>query len=144
MPVASRHVLADEAATTALGARIAAALRPGDVVALSGGLGAGKSALARAIIRTRAGEPDLEVPSPSFALVQPYELGSGRLLHADLFRLADESEIGELGLLDDPDAIVLVEWPERAPRLFAEADIAIELDIPHTGGRVATITGRDF
>src|SRR5690554_1580879 len=82
-------------------------LTPGDIVALNGDLGAGKSALARAIIRSLATDPALDVPSPSFALVQPYDTPRGPVLHADLYRLADASEADELGLLDTPDAIIL-------------------------------------
>lgn len=133
--------LPDDAATADLGARLAATLKPGDLVLLSGGLGAGKSALARAIVRTLAGDPDMDVPSPTFALVQPYESPTGPILHADLYRLASEREIGELGLLDR-DAIVLVEWPERAPPLFDRATLRIELTIPRGGGRDAVIEVR--
>ena len=135
--------LPDDDATAALGARLAAALRPGDLVLLAGGLGAGKTALARAIIRTLMRDPGLDVPSPSFALVQPYESPSGPILHADLYRLADARETDELGLFDRPDAIVLVEWAERAPALAAGAAASIELTLPRRGGRDATIVFRD-
>ena len=133
--------LADESATAALGARLAAGLKPGDLVLLEGGLGAGKTALARAIIRTLMADETLDVPSPSFALVQPYETAAGPVLHADLYRLASERETGELGLFDRPEAIVLIEWPERAPGLAARATLRIDLSIPADGkGRVAEIT----
>lgn len=135
--------LADDAATADLGCRLAAVLRPGDVVLLSGGLGVGKSALARATIRALMDDEALDVPSPSFALVQPYDAPAGSVLHADLYRLADEREIDELGLLDDPDAITLVEWPERAPALAARAGIRIALGIPAGGGRTADIEFAD-
>ena len=135
-----RIFLDDDAATAALGARLAAGLQPGDLVLLSGGLGAGKSALARAMIRTLTGEPELDVPSPSFALVQPYEAGGRPLLHADLYRLREAREMDELGLFDRADAIVLVEWPERAPELGARATLTVTLSIPADGrGRVAEI-----
>lgn len=130
--------LADDAATADLGRRLAANLRPGDLVLLRGDLGAGKSALARAIIRTLLADAEAEVPSPSFALVQPYQSAAGPVLHADLYRLNGEAEIDELGL-DQPDAIVLVEWPERAPSLAARATLSIDLAIPKGGGRDATI-----
>ncbi|MDP1730647.1 MAG: tRNA (adenosine(37)-N6)-threonylcarbamoyltransferase complex ATPase subunit type 1 TsaE [Devosia sp.] len=136
--------LPDDAATAALGRRLAAALRPGDLVLLSGDLGAGKTALARSVIRTLAGDQDLDVPSPSFALVQPYETGGNSVLHADLYRLASEREIDELGLFDRSDAVVLVEWPERAPGLRGKADLVVEIVIPKGGeGRSVTIEARD-
>lgn len=135
-----RIFLSDDEATAALGARLAAALKPGDLVLLSGGLGAGKTALARTIIRTLVGDPRLDVPSPSFALVQPYEAAGKPVLHADLYRLREEREIDELGLFDRADAIVLVEWPERAPELFPRAAVSVTLSIPADGrGRVAEI-----
>jgi tRNA threonylcarbamoyl adenosine modification protein YjeE len=136
-----RIFLADDAATAALGAELAAQLQPGAVVLLSGGLGAGKTALARSIVRTLVGDPAIDVPSPSFALVQPYEASGAPLLHADLYRLRSEREIDELGLFDRTDAIVLVEWPERAPELMQLATMQVALSVPADGiGRVAEIT----
>lgn len=126
--------LADDAATAAFGTRLASVLVPGDIVLLDGDLGAGKTAMARAIIRSLCRDPDLDVPSPSFALVQPYECEGQTILHADLYRLAGESEIEELGLFDDPDAIVLIEWPDRAPRLRKLATIVLQLAVG-TGGK---------
>jgi tRNA threonylcarbamoyl adenosine modification protein YjeE len=136
-----RLFLADDAATAALGAALARDLRAGDLVLLEGGLGAGKTALARALIRTLLDDPLLDVPSPSFALVQPYE-GTGHLvLHADLYRIRDRREVDELGLFDRPEAIVLVEWPERDHDLPSRPAIKIALTIPADGhGRVAEIT----
>lgn len=135
-----RIFLADDEATAALGQRLAARLVPGDLVLLKGGLGAGKTALARSLIRALAGDPTLDVPSPSFALVQPYEAGGRAVLHADLYRLASARDIDELGLCERPDAIVVVEWPERAPELFARAAMTVTLSIPADGvGRVAEI-----
>ena len=110
------------------------------LVLRDGDLGAGKTALARAMIRTLVGDARLDVPSPSFALVQPYEAKGRPLLHADLYRLREAHEIDELGLFDRPDAIVLVEWPERAPELSARATLRVSLAIPQDGGgRVAEI-----
>ena len=135
---------ADDDATAALGRRVAAALRPGDLVLLEGDLGAGKTALARAIIRTLLADPDLDVPSPSFALVQPYDGNGLSVLHADLYRLASEREIDELGLFDRPATIVLVEWPERAPSLADRADLRVQLSIPAGGeGRLAELWFKD-
>jgi tRNA threonylcarbamoyladenosine biosynthesis protein TsaE len=136
-----RIFLADDAATAALGAQLAAELKPGALVLLSGGLGAGKTALARSIVRTLVGDPAMDVPSPSFALVQPYEANGAPLLHADLYRLRDAREIDELGLFDRTDAIVLVEWPERAPEIAGLATMAVALSVPSDGnGRVAAVT----
>lgn len=133
--------LADDDATAALGARLAATLMPGDLVLLEGRLGAGKTALARAMIRTLAKDPALDVPSPSFALVQPYDANGQSVLHADLYRLASERELDELGLIDGGPTIVLVEWPERSPGLASRASIRIALSIPKDGkGRLAEVT----
>lgn len=135
--------LVDDAATAALGAELAAGLKPGDLVLLNGDLGAGKTALARAIIRALAGDAELEVPSPTFALVQPYDTPTAPVLHADLYRLGDAGEMEELGLLDNPDAIVLVEWSERAPTLAAAANLAVTLTIPPGGeGRMVRLERR--
>ncbi|MBO9590217.1 tRNA (adenosine(37)-N6)-threonylcarbamoyltransferase complex ATPase subunit type 1 TsaE [Devosia sp.] len=125
--------LADDAATLAFGQELADMLRPGDIVSLEGELGAGKSALARATIRALAGDPELEVPSPTFALVQPYETPRGPVLHADLYRLGDAAEADELGLLDNAGAFVLVEWAERAAHVADAANIVIALAIPPGG-----------
>ena len=137
------RLLADDAATAALGAELAATLRPGDLVILTGDLGSGKTALARAIIRNLAGDPMLEVPSPTFALVQPYDTPDGPVLHADLYRLGDPREVEELGLLDNPNAIVLVEWAERSPEIVAAASLVVALVIPPGGdGRLVSVTRR--
>ncbi len=137
--------LADDDATAALGARLADALVPGDLVALRGDLGAGKTALARAIVRRLAGERDLEVPSPTFSLVQPYTTRDGRpVLHADLYRLASEAEADELGLFDRSDGIVLVEWAERAPGLLEAASVTVELAMGPGGvGRTCLVSFAD-
>lgn len=106
--------LADEAATLSLGEDIAAMVRVGDVLALKGDLGMGKTTLARAIIRALAGDPALEVPSPTFTLVQAYATRVP-VQHFDLYRLTSPDELGELGFSEAVrDGIVLVEWPERA------------------------------
>lgn len=135
--------LADESRTQALGRDLAHILPPGTIVGLTGDLGVGKSTLARALIRGIMADPDLEVPSPSFSLVQPYERAGRRVLHADLYRLADASEIDELGLFDDADAILLVEWPERAPDLLAKADLVVALVITPEAARSAEIFRRN-
>ena len=105
--------LPDLAAMEALGARIARAMRPGDVVALSGPLGAGKTTLARAILRA-AGHAG-EVPSPTFTLIELYDALDPPVAHADFYRLEDPGEAAELGLEDYREGAVLIaEWPERA------------------------------
>ncbi|MGI8525309.1 MAG: tRNA (adenosine(37)-N6)-threonylcarbamoyltransferase complex ATPase subunit type 1 TsaE [Pseudolabrys sp.] len=107
--------LSDEQATHKLVVDIAAALLPGDLIALSGDLGAGKTTFARALIRHLAGDAATEVPSPSFTLMQFYELPRFAVAHADLFRLSGPTELAELGFDDIPEnALVLVEWPDRA------------------------------
>ena len=138
-----QRFLADDDATVAFGQELASLLQPGDIVSLEGELGAGKSALARATIRALAGDADLEVPSPTFALVQPYETPRGPVLHADLYRLGHADEADELGLLDNADGFVLVEWAERAPHLAEIATITIALSSPPGGvGRNLVMTRR--
>lgn len=141
--MSERIFLADDAATAALGARLAAVLRSGDLLILSGDLGVGKTALARAIVRTLVNDAGLDVPSPTFALVQPYDARGLRILHADLYRLLNERDAEELGL-DDPDAIIMVEWPERAPALAARATVTVVLSIAASGdGRDAIVSFGD-
>ncbi len=115
--------LEGEAATQALAAALAACARPGDVIALSGPLGAGKTSFARGFIRARAAHMGAgevgEVPSPTFTLVQVYDLPGGAVWHVDLYRLEEPAEVAELGLEDAfAEAITLVEWPERAAGLL--------------------------
>jgi tRNA threonylcarbamoyladenosine biosynthesis protein TsaE len=104
--------LTDEAATLAVGARLASLLKPGDVVTMTGDLGAGKTTLVRGLLQALGHEG--EVPSPSFAIVQPYEELDPPVWHADLYRLEDRSELAELGLDSLGDSVLVVEWPERA------------------------------
>jgi tRNA threonylcarbamoyl adenosine modification protein YjeE len=141
-----RLVLSDEAATIRLAADLAAILKPGDIVALSGHLGAGKSMLARAILRELAGDPELEAPSPTFTLVQSYETPRGVVLHADLYRVRSPDELDDIGLIEDIERLItLVEWPDRAgSRLPAGRRLDIVLDVdPHNPetGRIANLSG---
>src|ERR1700745_229527 len=107
--------LVNEAATAHLMADLALLIGAGDVITLSGDLGAGKTTAARAMIRYLAGDEELEVPSPTFTLVQAYDLPSFQLQHADLYRISDASELEEIGLSPFPEStVVLIEWPERA------------------------------
>lgn len=143
---AHRLVLADEAATINLACDLAAILKPGDIVALSGHLGAGKSLLARAMLRELAGDPALEAPSPTFTLVQSYETPRGTVLHADLYRVRSPDELDDIGLTEDLERLItLVEWPDRAgTRLPAGRRLDIVLDVdpenPETG-RIANLSG---
>jgi tRNA threonylcarbamoyl adenosine modification protein YjeE len=132
--------LVDGAATQALGARIAGGLRVGDTVALEGDLGAGKTTLARAILRALGvGE---EVPSPTFTLVQHYETPQLNVRHYDLYRLGDSAEIGELGLDEALDeGAVLIEWPERAGRFLPKDALRVALSITGPGSRRARLSG---
>jgi tRNA threonylcarbamoyl adenosine modification protein YjeE len=133
--------LPDDDATARFGAALAETLKPGDIVSLEGDLGAGKTAMARAILRTLARDPALEVPSPTFAIIQPYDTPAGPALHADLYRLADAAEADELGLLDDPEAIVLVEWAARAPQVIDAVTITVHLDMAKGGdGRLVAVS----
>ena len=132
-------ILPDAAATEAFGVRLAERVRAGDVVTLSGPLGAGKTSIARGLLAALglAGE----APSPSFAIVQPYRPPEVRMpvLHVDLYRLDDPAEVEELGLEDERgDGVLLVEWPERAePNAWPEA-LALTLSIEPDGGRRLT------
>lgn len=137
--------LANETATSELMADLALLIGAGDVITLSGDLGAGKTAAARALIRYIAADDALEVPSPTFTLAQTYELPSFPLVHADLYRINDASELEEIGLSPMPDDIVaLIEWPERAPDAMP-AD-RIDIAFSHrpalgSAARAAEITG---
>ncbi len=129
-------ILASEAETAALGAALASVVRPGDVITLSGPLGVGKTALARGFLSGlgHAGE----VPSPSFAIVQPYEGLVPAVWHVDLYRIEDASELDELGLDSVGDAVLLVEWPERAGAGAWPAALRLSLDFAQSGDRILT------
>ena len=123
-----RIEIPDEAALARLAGRVAAVARPGDLIALEGDLGAGKTSFARAFINALQDEPE-EVPSPTFTLVQQYETRAGTVLHADLYRIADRSETDALGLIDTlGEAILLVEWPDRLPAVRAAGFLTVRLD----------------
>jgi tRNA threonylcarbamoyladenosine biosynthesis protein TsaE len=128
--------IADEEATHALGQRLARLLGPGDVVTLSGPLGVGKTALARSIIAALGHVGD--VPSPSFAIVQPYEELEPALWHVDLYRIEDPSELDELGLDSLGDSVLLVEWPERAGENAWPGALRLKLDFAGDGARRLT------
>lgn len=124
--------LADETATAALAASLAAVARPGDVFALSGKLGSGKTAFARAFINARAAAPE-DVPSPTFTLVQAYEFCDDErvvpVYHFDLFRIKNAAETRELGMDDAfADGISLIEWPEKLNGRLPDDVLEITLD----------------
>ncbi len=127
--------LPDEAATIELAGRLRDALPvpfAGWIVLLEGELGAGKSTLARALIRALG--HDGPVPSPTYTLVEPYELAAGRVYHIDLYRVHDAGELPYLGLAELDDGLCLIEWPERAPDLAARADLNVSLAYESRGG----------
>lgn len=122
--------LPDEASTLALGAKLASLLEPGDVIALFGDLGAGKTTLARGLITSLVGTSEelLEVPSPTFTLVQTYEVGDLAIYHFDLYRLESPNEIWELGWEEALDGgVSLIEWPERAGNLLPDERLEVNL-----------------
>lgn len=132
--------LADEAATRALAARLAPLLRRGDVVALFGDLGAGKTALARTMLRALGHRG--EVPSPTFTLVQVYDVAPCPVWHVDLYRLADPGEAIELGIEEAfADAITLIEWPERLGELLPGDRLDIFLSYAGEEARRAVLVG---
>lgn len=131
------------AATEALAARLAGLARAGDALLLQGPLGAGKSALARGFLRAASGDTALEVPSPTFTLVQSYDLPGGVAAHHfDLYRLAGPDGLPELGWEEARAGIVLVEWPERLGPLTPADALRVELAPGATEEcRLARITG---
>lgn len=136
--------LPDPTATDRLGEALATLLEPGDAVLLRGDLGMGKSHLARRVIQTRqaATGPVEDVPSPTYTLVQTYRAGEIEMIHADLYRLGDPSELLELGLEDGmAHAISLIEWPDR---LETPPDGALHVELTAEGaGRNVTLEGDD-
>jgi tRNA threonylcarbamoyladenosine biosynthesis protein TsaE len=130
-------ILGEEADTCEVGRYLAVQLRAGDVVALSGPLGVGKTALARAMIEALG--HDGEVPSPSFAIVQPYEDLDPPLWHVDLYRIEQADEIAELGLENVlEDGAMVVEWPERAGEGAWPEALRLSLDFAPDGARRLT------
>jgi N-acetylmuramate 1-kinase len=140
-----RVELPDEATTISLAADIGQWLRPGDLLTLSGELGTGKTTFARALIRSLTREQDLEVPSPTFTLMQVYETATFPILHADFYRIERADELVELGFEEAQEgALVIVEWPERAEAHISanRLNIAFETDAGRgVDYRVATLTG---
>lgn len=123
----------------ALGAHLAAIAHPGDVIALSGPLGAGKTSIARGLLAVLGLEE--EAPSPSFAIVQPYDAPETRfpVLHIDLYRIDDPAEAEELGLEDArADSLLVVEWPERLGEAYWHDALWLTLEVTPDGARELT------
>ena len=129
-------ILEDEGATVCAGAALAAVARPGDVITLSGPLGAGKTTLARGFLAALGHQG--EVPSPSFSIVQPYDDLDPPVWHVDLYRLEDPRELEELGLDSAADAVLLVEWPERAGEGAWPNALQLTLDVADPPSRSLT------
>ena len=129
----AKILLDSTAATERLGARLAGVLQPGCVIYLHGELGAGKTTLARGLINGL--DHRGTVKSPTYTLVEPYQIGEWRLFHWDLYRLADPEELEFLGLRDqlDGEAVLLIEWPERGQGELPAADLAVMLDYVGAG-----------
>ena len=136
--------LRDEAHTRHLAAALGAHLRPGDVILLSGDIGAGKTAFARALIGSLQEAPE-DVPSPTFTLVQVYDTRRGEVWHADLYRIARVSEIEELGLSEAfAAAICLIEWPDRLGDLTPPGALDLTLTAgPEDDTRIARLSWAD-
>lgn len=138
-------LIENEAEMLAFAADMAETLSPIDTVCLYGNLGAGKTTLARALIRTITGVPELEVPSPTFTLVQSYEGSESIIHHFDLYRLADPDELTELGFSEmTGSGLCLIEWPERAgPYLPAQRiDLYLNIDPADDKRRLITLKRR--
>ena len=132
-------ILRDEAATARLGVAIAGLLRPGEAVCLSGPLGAGKSTLARALVRTLT-TPDEDVPSPTFTLVQFYDGERLKVAHFDLYRLSDPDEAYEIGLDEALDeGVAVIEWPERLEGRLPGDRLDIEIALDGDGRRARLV-----
>jgi tRNA threonylcarbamoyladenosine biosynthesis protein TsaE len=129
-------ILKSEAETAAVGEALARAAIAGDVITLSGPLGVGKTALARAFIAALGHEG--EVPSPSFAIVQPYEPLDPPVWHVDLYRIEEASEVEELGLDAAIDAVLIVEWPEHAGEGAWPGALRLSLQFQQDGERILT------
>jgi tRNA threonylcarbamoyladenosine biosynthesis protein TsaE len=129
--------LKDEAATIAIGRRLSKALRAGDVITLSGPLSAGKTTLVRGLLKALGHQG--EVPSPSFAIVQPYESLKLPVWHVDLYRIDDPSELAELGLEDiREDGVLIIEWPEHGDATAWPEALGLSLNVEADGARALT------
>jgi len=142
VPAATRLIeLPDLATTERLGAQLALLTHPGDAILLDGPLGVGKTALARSFLRTAAGDPTLEVPSPSFTLVQSYDTTLGRVHHFDLWRIDQPQALTELGWEEALRDIVLVEWPDRLGEWQPSDALTVALHFGKRDARRAALSG---
>ena len=133
--------LPSQAATEALAATVAALTRAGDAILMEGVLGAGKSVFARAFLRAATGDAALEVPSPTFTLVQSYDTRIGTVQHFDLWRLDGPTGLTELGWEEARDGIVLVEWPDRLGPLRPTDALTVALHPTGADSRRAMLSG---
>ncbi len=137
--IAAHYDLPAEIDTKHLGAALAKTARAGDIICLYGELGVGKSTLARAFVRALCGA-DMDVPSPTFTLVQEYEAAEFNIVHADLYRLEDPEEIIEIGLEESfAEAVTLIEWPEHLGRFLPKERLELTLSSRSNGGRMARL-----
>ena len=133
--------LKNEQATVHLAHTLAALAQPGDALLLTGPLGAGKSVFARAFLRCLCGEDALEVPSPTYTLVQTYQAPACVVSHFDLWRLGGPDELEELGWDDAREGVVLVEWPERLEDLTPPDALHLDLTVGPDGARKVHLRG---
>ncbi len=145
MPLYSWHVRSLEG-TQAVAAMLASLLQPGDCIALEGTLGAGKTEFARAVLRELSGDPQLEVPSPTFTLLQSYPVRlngeASTCWHADLYRIEHPQELDELGLEEMlEEGILLVEWPAIADAILPKTRLLVEISLLEDGTREIVLSG---
>ena len=136
-PITSSCLLADEEATLNFGACLATALGDGGIITLRGDLGCGKTTLSRGLLRALGHKG--AVKSPTYTLVEPYEIGARRIFHYDLYRLNDPAELEYLGLRDfiDNETLTLIEWPEKGEPLLPPVDLDLTLAVAGTGRRIS-------
>jgi tRNA threonylcarbamoyladenosine biosynthesis protein TsaE len=129
--------LPDEEATLAFGRSLAHALQEGGIILLHGDLGSGKTTLSRGLLRALGHKG--AVKSPTYTLVEPYEIGTRKIFHYDLYRLNDPAELEYLGLRDfiDKETLTLIEWPEKGGALLPQADLELTLTVENSGRRVS-------
>ena len=135
--------LENEAATEAIGAALALIITEGGLITLSGNLGAGKTTLTRGLMHALGHKG--AVKSPTYTLVEPYEIDNRRIMHFDLYRLADPEELEYLGFRDylDGSTLCLIEWPEKAKGFLPEPDLAISLEVVKNGRQISWLPFTD-